>query len=803
MLLALALSAFAGGYENPPAAIADILDAERPPAVSISPDGASMAMLDRPQLQSIAELADPVVRVGGMQLNPTLRERARSYRYTGLGLKPLGKGEPSPVAIPEGARIAHVSWSPDSAKIAFSLAEDDGLSLYTVDVATGAATRRSEAELNATTGAPCAWLPDSSGLMCKVVPGELGAMPEASKVPTGPRIDENLGRKTPARTYTNLLDSPHDEEVFQWLLTSAVDRISLDGTRDRVAEPALIDELSLSPDGEHLLLATLHGPFSYHVPASRFPLRWELMHLSDKGRELLADLPLADDVPVAFGSVRKGARTYGWRPDQAATLYWVEALDGGDAGAEAEWRDAVYQQPVGGDSSLVWKTNLRFGGITWGDADTAMASEWWWSTRTEKSWRLDPSVEGGAPKLLWERDYQDAYLDPGSPVTEPGPYGRGVLRFAQGDQIYLTGDGASPEGVYPFLDRLDLATGKSTRLWRSSGETYESVVEVLDDAAKQIVTRRQSPSEPPNYLLKKNRRRDTALTSFEDWAPAFADVKKEVVSYTRTDGLELSGTLYLPPGYDPADGPLPTVLWAYPREFKDKKAASRITESPYTFSRPGGSSVLLLLLEGYAVLDGPKIPIIGEGDAEPNDSYVEQLVGGAKAAVDYLVERGVTDPDKVAIGGHSYGAFTTANLLAHSDLFRAGIARSGAYNRSLTPFGFQAEQRTYWEATDTYIEMSPFTHVAKIDEPILLIHGAEDSNSGTYPVQSERMFEALKGHGATARWVELPLEDHGYRARESVGHTLWEMLTWLDTYVKNAPPRSSGEEPAEPETADE
>ena len=421
--LLLSLCALAGGYENPPEEIARILDASRPPAVSISPDNQVMAMMERPQLAPIAEFAAPVVRVAGMQLNPVLRERARSYTYRGLALKGLDRSEPVAVAMPSDARMGNVSWSPDSKHMAFTLAHEDGLALYTVNVQTRAISKLSEPGLSAVSGSPCSWAPDSTALYCKVVPGELGPMPEADPVPAGPKIDENLGRKTPARTYTNLLGSTHDEAVFTWIMTSAVDRIALDGTRTRVAEPALIDDFDISPDGTHAILATIHPPFSYHVPASRFPVRWELMDLGEGTRKQLADLPLADDIPVAFGSVRQGPRFYAWRPDQPATMYWVEALDGGDAGKESAERDAVYQQPVGGEQSLVWKTSLRYGGITWADEDTAMASEWWWQTRTEKSHRIDPSVEGGAAQLLWERDYQDAYLDRGSPVMTQGPMG--------------------------------------------------------------------------------------------------------------------------------------------------------------------------------------------------------------------------------------------------------------------------------------------------------------------------------------------------------------------------------------------
>jgi dipeptidyl aminopeptidase/acylaminoacyl peptidase len=282
------------------------------------------------------------------------------------------------------------------------------------------------------------------------------------------------------------------------------------------------------------------------------------------------------------------------------------------------------------------------------------------------------------------------------------------------------------------------------------------------------------------------------LTDLPDPAPWFAEVKGELVRYARADGVELSATLYLPPGYDKQrDGPLPFFLWAYPNEFLTAQGAGQFTASPLQFRRPARQDHLLLLALGYGVLDNPRMPIMAKDGQEPNDGYVEQLVASAQAAVDFLVAQGVGDRSRIGIGGHSYGAFMTANLLAHSDLFRAGVARSGAYNRTLTPFGFQAEPRTYWQAPEIYHQMSPFTHVPRINEPILLIHGMRDSNSGTFPVQSERMFSALKSAGATARYVQLPLEDHGYQARESRRHVLWEMITWLDKYVKNAPPATA------------
>jgi dipeptidyl aminopeptidase/acylaminoacyl peptidase len=609
----------------------------------------------------------------------------------------------------------------------------------------------------------------------------------------GPKVDQNLGRKTPARTYQNLLDNAHDEALFDYYLTSQVVHLTLDGKTRELHEPALIDWFNPSPDGKWLLVKAVHRPYSYHVPASRFPAKLTVFDLESLHAVEIEDLPLADDVPIAFSSVRKGRRSVSWRADKPATLYLVEALDEGDAAREADFRDAVstLEAPFDGEPTELWKTELRFGGVTWGDEGLAMGTEWWYADRRYRVHVLDPSKPGSETHVAWDLSWQDRYADPGDPVLSMGPFGWGVIHRDQDGRAYLAGDGYSPEGQFPFLDAWDPETGDTERVWQAADPWLERFVDVLDDG--RFITRRQSSDDPPNYTLRTpGKRKVVQVTNFEDWAPAFADVHKEVIRYERADGLPLSATVYYPPGYDKKkDGPLPALFWAYPSEFKSRDDASQVIATSKSFDRPYASSHLFMLLEGYLIVDDPNIPIIGEGDVQPNDTYVEQLVSGAQAAVDAVVGMGIADPDKLIIGGHSYGAFTTANLLAHSDLFRAGIARSGAYNRSLTPWGFQGEERSYWEGIDTYIEMSPFTHAGKIDEPLLLIHGADDSNSGTYPVQSERFFEALKGHGATVRWVELPYEDHGYRARESVGHVLWEMLEWSNTWVKEAGPREA------------
>jgi dipeptidyl aminopeptidase/acylaminoacyl peptidase len=469
----------------------------------------------------------------------------------------------------------------------------------------------------------------------------------------------------------------------------------------------------------------------------------------------------------------------------------VEALDGGDAGQPAEERDRVlmHAAPFDGEPTPWVTLGLRYGGIMWGTDDLALVMESWWRTRTARAWRLSPGEPTAEPELFFERSYEDRYNDPGYPMMVPNEWGWPVLRTAdRGRTLFLSGAGASPEGDRPFVDKLDLRTMETERLFRSEAPYYESPLEFLDDDGRYLLTRRESQDDPPNYFVRDMRTGDLRqLTAFPNPTPQLEGMSKELIQYTRADGVDLQATLYLPPGYEPErDGPLPLFVWAYPREFKSADAAGQVSGSPYRFTRLSGWSTAIWVAMGYAVMDGATMPIIGEGDAEPNDTYVEQLVASGEAAIDEAARRGVADPNRVGVGGHSYGAFMTANLLTHSDAFAAGIARSGAYNRSLTPFGFQAEERTFWEAPEVYFRMSPFMNADKMNAPILLIHGEMDNNSGTFPIQSERYYHALKGLGKTVRLVMLPFESHGYAARESILHMLWEMQEWLDRYVKRA-----------------
>jgi dipeptidyl aminopeptidase/acylaminoacyl peptidase len=780
------------GYRVPDQVLVDIVDAPPTPGVMVSPDAEWMLLVGSPSLPPISQLAERELRLAGMRIAPAANGRSRTRPYNGLRLVRMSDLEERAVSgMPSNPQIENVRWSPDAKWVSFTNRTDSGIALWIANVERAAARQLTEPILNLTAAGAPTWVSDSRTLILTMVPDSRGGEPERPSVPAAPTIQENIGKTAPARTYQDLLKNAYDELLFEHYTTAQLAKITVDGKLISLGEPGIIWDFDPSPDGRFVLVQTIHRPFSYLVPAYRFPRRVEVVDLNGNPVHLVADLPLMEEVPVAFGSVPTGPRSVGWRADAAATLVWVEAQDGGDAGAPADERDRVFTQPApfDGEPTPLVTLSLRYAGVRWGSDDLALVAESWWRTRQVRTWRLRPGADRAEPQLLMDRSYEDRYADPGNPIMTDNDWGRSVLLTAdRGRTLFMAGQGASPEGDRPFLDRMDVRTKQTERLFQSEAPYYERPLQVLDDRGRYVLTLRESQEDPPNYSVRDLRSNTTRqVTFFPNPTPQLAGMHKEMIRYKRADGVDLTATLYLPPAYEPErDGPLPMLMWAYPREFKSADAAGQVSGSPHRFTRLSGWSTPIWCALGYAVLDGPTMPIIGEGEAEPNDSYVEQLVASAQGAVDEVVRRGVADRNRLAIGGHSYGAFMTANLLTHSDLYAAGIARSGAYNRSLTPFGFQAEERTFWEAPEVYFRMSPFMNADKVNEPILLIHGEADNNSGTFPIQSQRYYHALKGQGKTTRLVMLPYESHGYRARESILHMLWEMQTWMDRYVKGA-----------------
>ena len=777
------------GYQTPAAELTALVDAPVTPGISLSPDESVMLLTMRPSLPSIGEVAAPELKIAGLRINPRTNGPSRSRPSNGLALRTLEGDERAVTGLPSNPRIRNTRWSPDGGMVAFTHDTDSAVQLWILDVASATARRLSDLDaVNAGFGSPFSWSPESDALYLMAVPPGRGPAPAEPMVPTGPRIEESSGEAAPARTYQDLLQNQHDEALYAHYAMAQLARVGLEGSATMLGEPAIFSGAAPSPDGGHLLVQTTQRPFSYQVPASRFPSTIEVWDTAGNPVHQVAQLPLQDGVPTSFGSVPTGVRSVSWRPDAGATLYWVEAQDGGDAQAPADIRDRVYTHaaPFAGEPTELAALPLRYGGVMWAEEGFAFVSENWFSTRQQRTYRVDPDAPGTLD-LIFDLQTEDRYNDPGFPMFTTNERGFGVLMTADGGRsIYLAGQGASPEGNRPFLRKRNLETGAEEELFRSEAPYYEGVVTLLADG--RLLTRRESADEPPNHFLRDlDRGTISAVTDFPHPYPQFAGIRKEAIQYEREDGVPLSATLYLPADYDQErDGPLPTFVWAYPTEFKSAAAAGQRRDSPYQFTRISYSGAVPYVTRGYAVLDNASMPVIGEGDAEPNDSFREQLVANAQAAVDEGVRRGVVDPDRVGVGGHSYGAFMTGNLLAHSDIFRAGVARSGAYNRTLTPFGFQREERLFWEDPDLYLYMSPFMHAEKVNEPILLIHGEDDNNSGTFPIQSRRFYAALKGLGATARLVFLPAESHGYAARESVLHVLWETDRWLDMHVKPA-----------------
>jgi dipeptidyl aminopeptidase/acylaminoacyl peptidase len=782
-------------YQKPPASIEELLDAPATPVARISPDRKTLLILQAQTHPSIADVAAPRLRLAGLRFSPRTNGPNPESDDIALSLQPIGAPAKAISGLPAKLRATHALWSPDSKHIAFVQRSDAALELWVVDVATAHAHRVGLFRLNAVLGAPCSWLSSSVALLCNTVPATRGPAPKVSEVPSGPHISENLGKVTPAPTYEDMLSTPDEENIFEYYATGQLAIVPLAGPIHPLPVKGLISRINPSPDGSYALISLLHRPFSYTVPAERFPTLTEIVTLKSGTAKTLLDRPAVDNLPISRDAVAPGPRDYEWRSDVPATLVWAEAAENGAAKPKGPVADRVFalSAPFTGEPATLLELPMHLGrgfgggGVRWGTDHLAIVSVSRFSDRKTMMLAFDPSVTPAKTSVLYEGSSQDRYHSPGEPLEATNAAGKRVLQLtADGSAIYFSSPGASPAGDMPFIATMPVAGGKETILFRSAAPYFSEPVALLP--GDKVLVRRESQTESPNYFSAPLSSSEPTFTAVTTFPSPFAGIKMpthQLLKYKRADGLDLTATLWLPYGYDKSQGPLPTLVEAYPAEFKTRAAASQVAGSPYRFPTYGwGGSAVFFTQTGYAVMENAAIPIIGEGKSEPNDTYTEQLVDGAKAAVEAGVATGTVDRNRVGVMGHSYGAFMTANLLAHTDIFRAGIARSGAYNRTLTPYGFQNEERTYWQDPKVYFDMSPFSFADKIKTPILLIHGEADDNTGTYPIQSERFYAALKGQGATVRLVFLPLEPHHYGAEESLQHMLWEMNRWLDTYVK-------------------
>jgi len=775
-------------YLTPGSDIVSIVDAPATPLAMLAPGGRFIALVHYDPHPPIAQLARRYLPLAGIRVDPVLAGRQRLHPLTGLSILRLAGGTHQALQLPDGARISAPTWAPDGRRLAFTVDQGDGIGVWVADAETGTAGQVPGLVVRdvlggdpLTPGAAARWSRDGRSLLALGAPGGTAVLPEA---PIEPHIEETAGKRSQMATFQDLLRTTADEDAFEVLATTIPLRVDpATGDRRELGPPGLYRQVNESPDGGHLLVHRIRRPFSFRVPFYFFARRTEVWGAAGALERVIADLDVSDEVPRQ--GVPAGPRQVSWAEPAPASLAWVEALDGGDPVAPAEYRDRVMRLDAPFTGEPVQALLLRHRCLGWSDLDEphrVLLTEHDRDRRWLTTWLCDLAA-AERNRVVSDRSADDAYADQGRPLLATRPDGRRTV-LQDGPDIYLRGDGATPGGDRPFLDRLNLESLESTRLFRSPPDCLDEAFGFVAGGRDEVVGWHQSPADPPNLFaaaLDGSGRRP--LTSWPDPHPQLTGLTKQLITHDRGDGVQLSGMLHLPPGYRPeADGRLPLVIWAYPLDYGDAGTAGQVLGSSMRFTRLSGLEPAWFVMRGYAVLAAATIPVIGDPETM-NDTYIEQTCMAARAHIRALDEMGIIDPARVAVGGHSYGGFMTANLLAHTDLFAAGIARSGAYNRTMTPFGFQTERRSFWEAPEIYDRMSPFRYADKITAPVLLIHGSEDSNSGTYPMQSERLFQAVQGNGGTARLVLLPHESHGYLARESVLQVIDEQFGWLERWL--------------------
>jgi dipeptidyl aminopeptidase/acylaminoacyl peptidase len=775
-------------YQVPSEEILQLADYTRPPSVRMDNKHENIFYFYRNTYKRLQDLNQEEMRLAGLRINPITYIGSTVTYYTNIAIKKINSKEVLNIkGMPLDAKITYASFSSDESKMAFTNTVDNGVELWVIDIASATATKLTAPILNACMGIPYEWMADNNSILIKTRVANKKLIDTKATLPKGPTVSISEGKASQNRTYADLLKNPQDEQNFEALITSELKIVNINGVIKNFKDADLYTGMNISPDGQYILIKTTHPPYSYIVPNNRFPSISTVYDISAKQIAIVNEDPLIEVMPKGFSSTKTGKRSLSWRSDKSATLFYVEALDEGDPSKKVPFRDALYcwDVPFNTSAKFFFKTQQRFSDITWGNENIAIVEDSWYDTRNSKTYLVNPASSNDDAKIIFDRNYQDIYTEPGNFETKHSQYHTSVLAIEK-NKVYLIGDGFTENGQFPFINEMDLSTFKIKRLYTSNyTNKKEEIIEFIDFKKGTVMVGLQSATDYPNYYIRNiyKKGEPVAMTNFENPFSALNNVKKELLSYEREDGVKLSGTLYTPANYKSGDK-LPLLIWAYPEEFKDKNSAGQNNKNPNEFTFPTYGSFVYWVNKGYVVLDDASFPIVGEGTEEPNDKFMPQLVANAKAAIDAVDAKGIIDRKKVAIGGHSYGAFMTANLLTHSNLFACGIARSGAYNRTLTPFGFQSEQRNYWDIPQVYNSMSPFMQANKMKTPLLLVHGEADNNPGTFTLQSERYFQALKGLGAPVKLLLLPKESHGYAAKENIFHLLWEQDQFLEKYLK-------------------
>jgi dipeptidyl aminopeptidase/acylaminoacyl peptidase len=771
------------GYQKPPQVLQDILLAPPTPSVSLNEDGSQMLLLERNSYPSVEELAMPEVKLAGLRISPNNFAPTRQTLVSKITLQNTKTGQVKTIiGLPNTLKALGFQWNNAGTKFLFAHLENDAVHLYHVDVLSGVAKKINAKPLNMIFGSAYEWLNNNDVIYTAIVK-PANQKPAMPLMPKGPAIQESIGKAAPSVTYQDLLKTPYDEDLFEFLATCQLMKFS-NGTSTPIGKPAMHAGMDVSPDENYILCTTIQKPFSYLVTVGDFPSQYDVYDKTGKFVKTVFKIPSGEGVPIGNDNTVNFPRNISWTNISGSTLQYVQALDGGIFKTEMDNHDEIYfwSAPFTTTPAAYIKTPKRFRSISFDNEKNAYIYDGDLAKKQSNLYKYDSKNL----TTILTRSIDDGYNYLGNLITVNNKFNKSVVYTKNnGDQLlFSNNDGASPNGSFPFVSTYNISTKTKDKIWQCEDKSFEILVKMIDADKNIFITRKETITEPANFYWNENGTKKQ-LTNFTDPLPFLRKVKKEKIIYKRVDGIDLAATVYMPENFNAKkDAPLPVFMWAYPREFKNAADAAQVRGSKFMFTRIGWGSPIYWVTQGYCVMDETEFPIVGEGKKEPNDNFIQQLEWNAKAAINKIAEMGYGDSTKVAVGGHSYGSFMTANLLAHTNLFKAGIARSGAHNRTLTPFGFQNERRTYWEAPDIYYEMSPFSYANKIKTPLLLIHGEMDNNPGTFPIQSERLYNAVKGHGGTVRYVSLPYESHGYQAKENLLHMLWEMNDWLNKWVK-------------------
>ncbi|MCF7520097.1 prolyl oligopeptidase family serine peptidase [Pseudoalteromonas sp. L21] len=748
--------------------------------VSLSPNGEQALFLHQIRYPSIHYVSQARVQLAGLDFYSNLYSRFDTPLYSHTTLFDISN-RTSIDLTPDSGVIIDYNWSPDVKKIAYLIQNDNTINLWVYDVETQVFKRLSQVNLSASLGGRhLRWLPDSTALIVKKRNTKVHSPINELKQPNSLSSERQVEQ---GRTYQSLLKNNKLKEQFKTLALSSLVKIDLKGNVTSLTDNMLFDDFSVSPDGEYVLSSTLPKELSSYLPYKKWGRDYQVTNLKTHHQlNVLPSLNNKVNLKKAKDSVPNGARLVKWLPSEGSTLTWTEAIDNGDMSVDKKYHDNTYKlpSPFNQNKQLIHQAKWRVHNIIWGKSGAGVAQEWLYASKQAKASLISASTSANV--LIEQRDYRDKFNDFGDPQTLRLPEGYEVLVEDDSNLLFLS-NGLSKEGIRPTIKTLNKTNNTRKEYFISSKESIELPLRVANNT---LIIQTQNVQTAPQYFAILSTDMNERIPLLTNKNKQYFDKPPTFINYKRSDGLNLSGTLHLPSNYDKAQGKIPAVLWIYPDEFNNKKLSQQNTVKTNIFRQFDPLSPLVFLHDGIAVFESPSMPITAFDGQEPNDDFINQINLNAQAAINALEGTGLIDIDSLAVMGHSYGAFTVANLLAHTDFFKAGIARSGAYNRTLTPFGFQGEKRTLWQAKKTYIDLSPIMFADKINAPLLLIHGENDQNSGTYPLQSTRMYQALIANKKTTQLIMLPYEGHSYRAKENLTYLLKEQSAWLNKWLKSS-----------------